>query len=177
MNIENEIKVLNIDVDEAIKKLEHLKFVKVDEYFYKRYIYNTAPPKENAWLRLRTDGYVTTLTYKESTKDSIDGMKEIEVTVDDFNTMNTLLETSGIVSSSYQENKRLLYEGVGCQVSIDYWPLIPPYLEIESSSVFKVEDCLKALGYSIGDNTTSLSTKEVYGQYHIDLDSIDKLIF
>lgn len=177
MHIENEIKVLNIDVAEVIKKLETLEFVNKGTILYKRHVYDTVVPSANAWLRLRTDGSNTTLTYKESVSDSIDGMKEIETTVNDFTTTHLLLESAGIKSRSYQENRRILFEGMGCTVTIDYWPLIPPYLEIESTGVSQVKQCLAALGYSTDSDTTSLSTEEVYSRYNINLKSLKKLSF
>lgn len=177
MQIENEIKVLDIDVTAATQLLIELGFVQKKELSFRRYVYDVIPKDPTAWVRLRTDGTKTTLSFKQSLSDSIDGMKEIEITLDNFSDMHDILTCSGFKPKSYQENNRLVFEGMGCEVTIDSWPLIPPYMEIESNDKTTVEECLKALSGIKHSETTSLSTEEVYKRYGIDLTTIDKLTF
>ena len=81
MNIEYELRVLEIDKDEMIKKLESLGATKVADFDQKRYVYDLVPKQENKWIRLRNNGFETTLTLKNIEKNSIDGTKEIEFKV------------------------------------------------------------------------------------------------
>ena len=104
MNIEYEVRVLEIDKDKLIKKLNEIGAKFNGEYNQKRYVYNTVPKCDGKWLRLRTNGKETTLTYKSVEKDTIDGTKELEIKVDDFNKTNELLEIAGIKAKGYQEN-------------------------------------------------------------------------
>ena len=86
---EFEIKFLEIDVSELEKKLLSIGANKVGEYDYNISLFDfsdLAMDKKHAWLKLRTDGRETTLSYKErigvkSNDGSIpdDGMKEIEI--------------------------------------------------------------------------------------------------
>ena len=65
MKIEYEIRVLEINKEEIINKLEKLGATKIGEFNQKRYVYDLKPVQENKWIRLRTNGIKTTLTYKD----------------------------------------------------------------------------------------------------------------
>ena len=176
MAIEHEIKLLDIDVDGITAFFSSVGVSKESSLFFKRNIFKTVDDDKDAWIRLRTDGNKTTLSYKKSVSNAVDGMMEIEITVSDYDSTRELLLATGLKSRSYQENKRDVYQWMGCEISIDYWPRIPAYLEIEGSSVEMVEKCLKELE-KFSKKTTSLSTEKVYRSYGIDLASIPELKF
>ena len=56
MNIEYEVRVLEINKDELISKLENLGATFKGEYFQRRYVYDVVPKEESKWIRLRTNG-------------------------------------------------------------------------------------------------------------------------
>ena len=62
MKTEYEIRILEIDKEEMIKKLENLGAKKIGEYNQKRYVYDLKPIEKEKWIRLRTNGINTTLT-------------------------------------------------------------------------------------------------------------------
>lgn len=176
MNIENEIKILDINVSDVDAKLLGMGFAKKDPQNFRRFIYEIKDSGEDAWVRLRTDGKKTTITYKSYEKNAIDGMKEVEVAVDDFDTAHTLLVAMGLSEKSYQENRRQRYVLGDTEASIDEWPLIPTYMEIESSTSEEVEKYLNLIKKD-GQETTSEPTSFVYKKYGIDLDVYDWLSF
>lgn len=169
MNIEYEVRVLEIDKENLVKKLERLGAKKVGEYFQKRYVYDTVEKSDGKWLRLRTNGTKSTLTYKSVEKDAIDGTKEVEIVVDDFERTNELLEKIGIYSRNYQENKRIQYFLDDVEIDIDTWPFIPTYVEIEGKneeSVYKILDKLELDKSKV----TTLDVQSVYEKiYNIDI--------
>ena len=176
MDTEFEVKILDIDVDNIISKLESLGAKKLKEKDQKRYVYDFSPKKENSWIRLRTDGGKTTLTVKEIENHKINGTKEIEISVDDFEKTNLFLEKLGYSNKGYQENKRVSYILDNVEIEIDFWPKIPPYLEIEGKSIQEVENIIKLMGYE-KSQTTSINTTEVYKKYGIDIENIKELKF
>lgn len=176
MKTEFEVKILEIDVDEIISKLNWLGAKKNGEKLQKRFVYDFTPKKNNSWVRLRTDGQNTTLTIKEIENDKIGGTKEIEISVDDFEKTNLFLEKLGYFHKGYQENKRISYILNNVEIEIDFWPQIPPYLEIEGKSVEDVERIIKLLGFELSQ-TTSINTIKVYKKYGIDIDLIKELKF
>ena len=95
MNTEYEVRVLEINHEEMVKKIESLGAEFKFEALQQRYIYDVKPKKDNKWIRLRTDGKKTTLTIKDLQAKTIDGTKELEIAVDDFDKTNQILEELG----------------------------------------------------------------------------------
>jgi len=176
MKTEFEVKILDIDVDEIARKLDKLKAKKISDRMQMRYVYDIDPNNKSSWIRLRNDGKKTTLTIKSIEHDNIDGTKEIEVEVDDFDVTNKILEGIGFKAKAYQENRRISY-GLGkAEVDIDFWPRIPAYLEVEGDSAEDVKEAVAKLGFKMSD-TTSINTLYVYKKYGIDSSKIKRLIF
>lgn len=168
--------MLEVDVPELETKLHTLKAKKIGGRVQKRYVYDFNPKKEGSWVRLRTNGTKTTLTIKEIHSDNIDGTKELEITVDDFEKTNQLLEKLGYKNKGYQENKRVSYELDGVQIEIDFWPKIPPYMEVEAKSAKQVEETLRKLGFDPA-HATSVNTTEIYKKYGINIEKMKVLKF
>lgn len=177
MNTEYEIRILEVDVENLTRKLENLGAKKVGDWFQKRYVYDFVPKRENQWIRLRTNGEKTTLTYKNIEKDAIDGTKELEIEVDNFEKTNEMLEILGYKNKGYQENKRIRYLLNGVEIDFDSWPRIPTYMEIEGSNEKEVTETLKLLELENAKVCAS-NCEDIYKNiYNIDLNSIKELIF
>ncbi len=175
---EREVTILNIKEEDFIKKLLDNGAVFKDEFLQRRYTYDFTPALKNKWIRLRTNGKKTTLTIKEiKDKKAIDGTEELEVLVGDFDIMNKILKELGYVYRNYQENYRKIYMIDEVEVSIDSWPMIPTYAEIEGKSNEAVISVLNKLGYSL-DEATTLDVTSIYNEvYGIDLLNIRELKF
>lgn len=146
----------------------------VSDSMQKRYVYDVVPVNQNKWIRLRTNGDKTTLTIKNLVSSSIDGTQELEVEVDNFERTNLILKELGYEAKGYQENRRVQYLLNGVEIDIDYWPMIPTYLEIEGPSEEAVYDTLKVLGI----DKKSITTRDVQGiylDYGFKLDEINDL--
>ncbi|MDZ7786404.1 MAG: class IV adenylate cyclase [Candidatus Saccharibacteria bacterium] len=172
-NTEYEIKILNVDVNELRGKLLANGFKEKPRVLFKRRVYEL---DDGAWLRLRTDGKKTTLTYKKSHGNAIDGMEEVETEVSDFEATHQILVKAGIVAKNYQENYRTEFRNDEVEVTIDEWPKIPPYAEIEGTSVKVVEKYLRQLDLQ-DYQTTSKPTSHVYELANIDIAAINQLTF
>ena len=176
MSREIEIKLLDINVEE-IRTFLKSKDASFDaKYNFKRVVFDTIPTNPDAWIRLRSDSTTTTLTYKCIHSDAMNGTEEIEVTVDSFGDTKELLEKAGLTSRNYQENTREQYFWNDCQITIDTWPQIAPYVEIESTSEELVADCLKRFEGLYGRTTTD-STDKLYADQGINLHDIKELKF
>lgn len=175
---EYECRILNIDLEELISKLESLDAKNKGEKFQQRYVYDFNPVDPNSWIRLRTNGDKVTIAIKDiSDRSSISGTEELELGVDDFETANLILERLGYKHRNYQENKRWSFVLNGVKIEIDTWPLIPTYAEVEGSSEKEVLDTLKLLGVNM-DDVTTLDVASIYKEkYGIDLLSIKELRF
>ncbi|WUJ71043.1 CYTH domain-containing protein [Kribbella soli] len=176
MPIEFEAKVLDVEPSGLVDKILLAGGRRVGHRVLRRYVYDIQAGDESRWIRLRDSGTAVTLTVKEIAHDGIDGTTETEVVVGDFEAANELLGRMGFVAKSYQENRRASFELQGAELEIDWWPLIPPYLEIEGRSREHVVDVGNALGIS-EDRLTGENTMKVYARYGIDLTAIPDLRF
>ena len=174
MHIEYEVRLLNINKSEIIQKLEDLGATFEWESLQKRYTYDFKPKDEKRWIRLRQNGVETTLTIKNVKSFNIDGTEELEISVDNFENTNLILNKLGYFHKAFQENKRRRYHLNGVEIDIDSWPLIPDYMEFEGKNEEEVVKIIEALGYKKED-ATSKDVQSIYLDYGIDLDTIKEL--
>lgn len=174
MHTEYEVRILEIDVDSIKKKLENVGASFEWDRIQKRYVYDFIPKVDSKWIRLRTNGIKNTLTIKDLVTSKIDGTRELEIEVDDFLNTNKILEELGYTSRNYQENRRIQYKLDGVEIDIDYWPMIPTYLEIEGSSEEEVYKVVEKLGYKLEDTTTR-DVEGIYNDYGYDVMEIKDL--
>jgi adenylate cyclase class 2 len=176
MPIEFEAKVLDVEPDGLADDILRAGGRRVGYRLMRRYVYDIQAGDGSRWIRLRDSGTAVTLTVKEIAHDGIDGTTETEVLVGDFEATNELLGRIGFVPKSYQENRRASFELQGAELEIDWWPLIPPYLEIEGRSRGHVVEVGNVLGIP-EDRLTGENTVKVYARYGIDLTAIPDLRF
>lgn len=177
MKTEYEIRVLEIEKESIERKLEILGAVKMGEYNQKRYVYDLKPVQSGKWIRLRSNGQETTLTYKDIERNTVDGTKEIEFKVESFEIANEFLNKIGFIPRSYQENRRLQYILDNVEIDIDTWPMIPTYLEIEANNEEEINNMIKKLELT-NLKITTLNCDDIYKQiYNIDISKIKELKF
>ncbi|MCA9301166.1 CYTH domain-containing protein [Candidatus Nomurabacteria bacterium] len=148
LQTEFEAKFLNINIDEVRVKLKGIGAeLKTPMRMMKRVtIDNGLMKSKNAFLRVRDEGDKVTLTYKQFDELSVEGAKEIELAVGDFDKMIALLKVVGLPHRSFQESKRETWQFEDVEIMIDEWPWLPPYIEIESDSEDKIKDFSSLIG-------------------------------
>ncbi len=174
MHTEYEVRVLEIDREKVLAKLEELKAEFQWDEIQKRYVYDFIPKVPNKWIRLRTNGKKTTLTIKNLVSSEIDGTQELEIEVDNFDRCNLILKELGYEPRGYQENRRIQYLLNGVEIDIDDWPYIPTYLEIEGPSEESVYNILDVLGYN-KEEATSRDVEGIYKDYGYEILKIKHL--
>ncbi len=103
----------------------------------------------NVYLRVRNEGNQVTLSYKTFTdeKGNLTDQKEIEVQVSDFERIVEIIELVGFKFNFKQENLREEWMYKNAQITIDSWPGLEPYSEIETDSENKVKEIAEELGF------------------------------
>ena len=175
MKTEIEARLLDVDVKEFVKKLRENKAVFIGDWIQSRYCYDFNPVKPNSWIRLRTNGKQTTLTIKEINNSKIDGTKELEVEVSDFYETDAILNKLGYKARSKQENRRVRFVLDNVEIDIDFWPLIPPYVEFEAESEEQIKSVCDKLGVDFS-NLITFGVEDVYRKYGIELKKIETII-
>ena len=164
MKTEIEARLLEINEQEFINKIKAMGATFVGDWFMTRNVYDFIPASDNKWIRLRSDGIKTTLTVKEITDGGIEGTKELEIEVSNFDETNEILNRLGFFARGTQTNRRIRYILDDVEIDIDFWPLIPTYVEFEAESVQKIKDLCQKLEISF-DSLTTMSVPEVYAHY------------
>jgi adenylate cyclase class 2 len=130
----------------------------------KRVIFENDRTRDSrSWLRLRTNGTVTTLTLKRATgkASAIDSVLELETPVADFDTTLRILEEVGLAAVRYQESYREEWRLDGLTYDLDEWPDLEPFLEIEGPDPDSVRLAAKVLGLDFAEATFG-SVDELY---------------
>lgn len=78
-------------------------------------------------------------------------MYELELRVDSFDSACEMFEQCGIPAKSFQENYRELWENKDIQVTIDTWPGLSPFAEVEARSEVIVKDISEQLGFNFSN--------------------------
>ena len=172
-DIEYEVRILEINREEIITKLESLGAKKIKEGLQRRYVYDFNPPVKYKYVRVRTDGNKTTLSIKQVEDFSITGTKELEIEVSDFEKTNEILNILGYKPKGYQENERIEYELDGVIFDIDRWPLIPEFMEIEGKNEEEVYNMVKRLNIPM----EKVISSGAYEHYGIDSSKLENLSF
>ena len=173
MDIEYEVRILEIDREKIIKLLEENGAKRVKDVLQRRYVYDFDPVQKHKYIRVRTDGIKTTLTIKKSVSDEIDGTEELEIEVSDFEKTNQILINLGYKPKGYQENKRLEYELDGVFFDIDRWPLIPEFMEIEGPNEEAIWNMIDRLNIP----RETVTGEGAYEHYGIDSTELENLNF
>lgn len=175
MKTEIECRLLDVDVEEFLRKLETLKADFKGDWIQLRYCYDFNPVKENSWIRLRKNEKETTLTIKEINSSKIDGTKECEIVVSDFDTTDEMLNKLGYVARSKQENRRIRYYIDDVEVDIDFWPYIPTYVEFEGKDEESIKRLCKKLDIDYS-NLVSMDVSSIYDYYGKSLSTLPQIL-
>lgn len=173
MGNELEATFYDIDKEEIRAKLKELGATLVyPEFLMRRVVYDTG---KHSFARVRQEGDGVVMTYKTYTDDTIiTGCKEVNVRVDDYDAANLFMRSIGMKEKANQDSYRELWKLDDVEITIDTWPWIPTYIEVEGPSEEAVWDVSKKLGYKKEDAHFG-SVDRVYQHYHgIEMDVINE---
>lgn len=176
MNIEYEATFTGIDKDDVRRRLEKAgaKMLK-KEFLQKRAVFKL--PKGNdingGWLRVRDEGGRITMSLKIVDGDKISDQKEIEIVVDDFKEARRFLAGIGAREKAFQESKRELWELDGVEITIDEWPFLEPFVEVEGKSEEEVRRVSKKIGFNYAKAKFSATDVLYSEKYDISVDRIN----
>lgn len=176
MKTEIEARLLDVDEKLFIKKLKENNAKFVGDWLQVRNCYDFKPVRENSWIRLRKEGNKSTLTIKEISTDKIDGTKESEIEVSDFDATNEILNKLGYFARSIQENRRIRYILDDVEIDIDIWPKIPTFVEFEAPSEQKIRNLCKKLDIDF-DSLVTFGVTEIYKHYGYDIKGMSKIVY
>jgi adenylate cyclase class 2 len=112
--------------------------------------------------------------------DKIENQKENCIVVDNFDETVKLLESIGCKKKSYQETKRELWTLDDVEITIDEWPFLEPFVEVEGKSEEEVRSVSKKIGFDYNKALFCAVGKIYQMKYGIHPDRInttEKIVF
>lgn len=183
MNVEYEATFLNIDKDEIRQKLKDVGAILVrSEYLQKRINFYLPGEKDlsDKFVRVRDEGDQIILSLKIFDGDKIENQKEICIKIDDFDQTVEFLKLIGCKPKAYQETKRELWKIDNVEITIDEWPFLEPYIEVEGMGEDEVKKVSEKIGFNYDDALFCNVTKIYEMKYGISSDKfhlVKELVF
>jgi adenylate cyclase, class 2 len=178
--METEIEAKFPDINSSTLRLKLKKIGAIlehQEVLMKRKTFDYADRRLNkigGWVRVRDEGNKITLSYKQLDDRSLHGTKEVTVNVDNFDYTCVFLENIGLKAKSYQETKREKWKYNDVEITIDTWPWIPTFVELEGATEKLVKETADKL--DLDWSTVMHGSVEPVYQMHYDFtdEEIDK---
>lgn len=178
MKIEYEATFPDIDKDDIRKRLKKVGAQLVyPEFLMKRYVWHFPKGHEikGAWARVRQEADKTTMSVKiVADNKKIEDQKELCLKVDDFETARAILNTIGCQERAYQESRRELWILDGAEITIDEWPWLEPFVEIEAKTEHRVKQVSEKLGFDYSQALFGSVDFQYAEKYNISLEEINK---
>ncbi len=150
MNIEYEATFPNVSKEVIKNKLKEIGATLIKpEFLMKRIVFELPAGHEipGGWLRVRDEGDKTTMSLKIVDGVKIENQKEICLKIDNYNEGVKFLEAIGAKQKAYQESYREFWLLDNVEITIDEWPYLEPYVEVEGKSEEEVKRVSKKLGF------------------------------
>jgi adenylate cyclase, class 2 len=180
MNQELEVKFVNVDPDDVRRRLRDKDALAVaPRHTMRRTIMETPEmAKENTWVRIRDEYNRKTLALKRVTdSQSILGTFEAETEISDPLSTISILEQLGLRVVRRQENDREIWQLEQVTVTVDWWPGIPPLVEIEGADETSVYAAAHQLGFDVKLAKFGSIDGIYKAEYGIDILSMPYLVF
>ena len=149
MKHEIEATFLSVNKNSVRAKLKKAGFeLKIPEYMMRRKTFDfSIISGRKKWGRVRQEFDKVTMTIKEIRGSGINDTYEIELVVNDFNTAVSFFEACGIPAKAFQENRREVWIRDKIEATIDTWPGLNPFVEIEGIDEKIVRKISNDLGF------------------------------
>lgn len=134
---------------------------------------NLTIPK-NDYLRVRDEGHLIRLSYKTTADNNgkLSDQKEIDVDVSDFNKTVKIIELLGMKFNRKQETLREEWEYKGAEITIDTWPGLDTYSEIEAASEEQVKEIAAELGFDWNRKIITAAAEVYERVYKIGIEEV-----
>lgn len=177
MQIEYEASFTNIDKDDIRSRLKTAGAQMIyPEFLMKRYVWHFLKGYEvkGGWIRVRQEADKVTMSVK-IIKDNkqIEDQKETCLTVSSFEDAREIINTIGCQEIAYQESKRELWKIGEVEITIDEWPFLEPFVEIEGPNEQAVQAVAKLLDFDYSQAIFGSVDFQYAAKYGVTLEQIN----
>jgi len=179
MAIEYEATFANVNKEEIRTRLKKAGATLIKpEFTQKRVVFNLPAGHEipGGWLRVRDEQDQVTMSLKIINGAKIEDQEEICLKVDSFSEAVDFLTAIGAQRKAYQESRRELWLLDGVEITLDEWPYLEPYVEVEGKSEEAVKKVSAKLNFDYGQALFCCITTLYHNKYGIAEDYINNHI-
>jgi len=136
--------------------------------------------KVGGWVRVRDEGGIITLSYKQVNDRTLHGTQEVTVTVTDFEATCAFLGAIGLKSKAFQETTRESWKLGSVEIELDTWPWIPSFVEIEAKDSKLLYAAAKKLGLDRNKalhGSVETAYQDIYDVTEEEIDNWDEIKF
>lgn len=178
MEQEYELRWYDVDIGKVRRQLKKAgATIEHKRKLIGRYVFRN--PNGNGYkeiVRLRDEPAGPLLSLKRVFSDRSKNMEEMQVYVDDYETMYKILSKIYNSAGDYQEAYRETWKLKKCTITIDEWPCLRPLVEFESNNMDNILRVATAVGFNKNDALTG-SVAHIYESIGLDLSKIGRLAF
>ncbi|PWB38358.1 MAG: hypothetical protein C3F02_04260 [Parcubacteria group bacterium] len=177
MQIEYEATFTKVNKNDVRRRLRHAGAKLIyPEFLQKRNVFLLPKEKDRRghWLRVRQEAKKITLSLKAVIGQRLTDQKEICLTVDNFEQASELLKLIGCQPKAYQESKRELWKIAAVEITIDEWPFLEPFVEIEGRSEKAIRNVARKLGFDYRQAMFGSVDYQYAAKYKIPLKKINR---
>ncbi len=128
------------------------------------------------FIRVRDEGDKITMTYKNIIDSTINGVEEVEIIVNDFDSAVELINKTNFKEVAYQETLRETWNNNEVEIDIDTWPFLQSFIEIEAQSENLVRKYTKIFDFNFENDAYFGGVAVLYNKiYNIDKEIVNKL--
>jgi len=178
MDTEFEAKFYPVNKEEYRKKLLEIGAVlEIPERKMRRSIFDGRNHKGQFkcdYIRVRDEGNLISMSAKTHAREGgkISDQKEVEIEVSDFDKAVEIIKLVGFEPDRYQETLRESWNYQGVEITIDTWPNLRPYTEIEASSETLVRETAEKLGLKWEDRIITAAPEIMARVYNLTIDEV-----
>lgn len=174
--IEFEMTIPNVDIDDARRRLKKSGAVLQKETYTQKHIVFNMPEERKvrgSWMRVREEEGRVTMSLKIIDGEKIADQQEYFFVAENTADACKFLELLGAVEKARQEKRREIWKLEDCEVTIDEWPFLEPFIEVEGPDEEAVRRAVNLLEYDY-DKCRVCAVDKLYSEkYGITEDIID----
>ncbi len=126
------------------------------------------------YIRVRDEGNIISMSGKTHAREggNLSDQKEVEIEVNNFNKAIEIVRLMGFEPDRYQETLREAWNYNGVEITIDTWPNLKPYTEIEAQSEVLVKETAEKLGFRWEDKIVTAAPEIMAKVYNLTIDEV-----
>lgn len=126
------------------------------------------------YIHIRDEGNLVRLSAKTHAdpEGALSDQKEIDVVVSDYDKTIRIFESMGFKFDRYQETLREVWHFQDAEITIDTWPGLEPYSEIEAGSEAQVKHIAEIIGFDWTKKIITACPEIFMEVYHLELEEV-----